>query len=864
MMKKFTKIIAASAVAAISITTAGANLKTTDFVSAKADGEINDIISVVSPENAKSFSIDNRKITDFYESYEPNLSSDEKFYGCDEYLTTPVTLKWTCDNGWYYQVYLSDERHFVNSEKYLTTETSLTIDNIIPNREYYWKVKVTDNDGGQKFSNVYTFTPTAYVRTMDIDGVKNMRDVGGLVTTDGKTIQYGIMYRSAHFDSITEKGKEQIKRLGVKTDVDLRGESNTVSPLGENVRRLNYNAPYYVDEADGNGIQSGLNGAESYVKEFVKEFKACADPDNYPIGFHCSLGRDRTGTLAAMLYAVSGVSRYDIVKEYELSWLSTAAANNVSIQIGAINKLCDFIESKDGETFKDKACNFLLSIGVTQAELNSVRDILTGVTAIPEYVPSVPSVPTTPDAPPLPIFADGNFGYTGEKITGVNVYDGSAVAVMTAEEAASQNVPAGYTGSVIKMTASEQTAAKYQMDIALDFSSQKLTRSKIEGISFRVYVCSTPKDNKKHPEVRIPKPGGNWILRHNVTATKDQWITITLTDSEIDDLCGINGGTLGKFALALRSEAATTMYIDEITVTKKPTSDDVPPTITVKADNVKATDGAYPMEDYTVTDNSGSANVSLEWSNGALDGKGRLTAGTHTCVITATDSSGNETKKTVTYTVAKETEVALYKITFRSGVADDIVVAYADGENKADFTPAVPNKKYYEGVWEDFQPENNQTQIVNAKYTAIKYTVTFKADGKTVDKQTYTVENKNVTEPKVPEKEGYTGKWKDYNLNGGDRTVIAVYEKIGGTDPVNPNPTESTDSTDSTSSSGSAQSTKESGCGGSLGGTSATLAALHGGGCVKEKTQISSAGSAFPGNVLARFVLFLAGITNNA
>lgn len=827
-MKKFTKIIAASAVAAISITTAGANLKTTDFVSAKADGEINDIISVVSPENAKSFSIDNRKITDFYESYEPNLSSNEKFYGCDEYLTTPVTLKWTCDNGWYYQVYLSDERHFVNSEKYLTTETSLTIDNIIPNREYYWKVKVTDNDGGQKFSNVYTFTPTAYVRTMDIDGVKNMRDIGGLVTTDGKTIQYGIMYRSAHFDSITEKGKEQIKRLGVKTDVDLRGESNTVSPLGENVRRLNYNAPYYVDEADGNGIQSGLNGAESYVKEFVKEFKACADPDNYPIGFHCSLGRDRTGTLAAMLYAVSGVSRYDIVKEYELSWLSTAAANNVFIQIGSINKLCDFIESKDGETFKDKACNFLLSIGVTQAELNSVRDILTGVTAIPEYVPSVPSVPTTPDAPSLPIFADGNFGYTGEKITGVNVYDGSAVAVMTAEEAASQNVPAGYTGSVIKMTASEQTAAKYQMDIVLDFSAQKLTRSKIEGISFRVYVCSTPKDNKKHPEVRIPKPDG-WILRHNVTATKDQWITITLTDSEIDDLCGINGGTLGKFALALRSEAATTMYIDEITVTKKPTSDDVPPTITLKADDIKATDGAYPIEDYTVTDNSGNVNVSVEWSNGALDGKGRLTVGTHTCVITATDDSGNETKKTVTYTVAKETEVALYKITFRSGVADDIIVVYADGENKEDFTPAVPNKKYYEGVWEDFQPENNQTQIVNAKYTAIKYTVTFKADGKTVDKQTYTVENKNVTEPKVPEKEGYTGKWKDYNLNGGDRTVIAVYEKIGGTDPVDPNPTESTgstDSTDSTSASGSAQSTKKSGCGGSLGGTSATLATL--------------------------------------
>lgn len=813
-MKKLTKIIAASAVAAISITTVGATYGQANFSSVKADGNGGDIISVVSPENAKSFSVDNKKITEFYEGYEPNYGSNKKFYGCDEYLATPVTLKWTCDNGKYYQVYLSDEKHFVNAEKYLTTGTSLTIDNIIPNREYYWKVKVTDNGGAQKFSNVYTFTPTAYVRTMDISGVQNMRDLGGLTTTDGKTIKYGIIYRSAHFDSITEKGKEQIKRLGVKTDIDLRGESSTVSPLGDNVQRLNYNAPYYVDETDGNGIQSGLNGAESYVNEFVKEFKACADPNNYPIGFHCSLGRDRTGTLAAMLYAVSGVSRYDIVKEYELSWLSTAAANNPDIQTSAIDKLCNFIESKNGETFKDKARNFLLSIGVTQAELDSVRDILTGKTQISEYVPSVPETPDTPDTPSLPIFADGNCGYTGKKIDGVNVYGGSTVTEMTAEEAAADNVPAGYTGSVLKMTTDT-----YQMDIVLDFSAQKLTRSKIEGISFRVYVCSTAKDNAKHPEVRIPKPNG-WVLRSNVTATKDQWITITLTASEIDALCNLSGGTLGKFALALRSEAATTMYIDEVTVTKKPTSDDVPPTITVKADDIKATDGAYPIEDYTVTDNSGRVNVSLKWSKGALDGKGRLTVGTHTCVITATDDGGNETKKTITYTVTKETELTLYKIIFRSGTEDDIIVTYADGESKESLIPAVPNKKYYDGVWENFKLENSQTQVVNAKYTAIAYTVTFKADGKTVDTQTYTVENKNITEPKVPEKEGYTGKWKDYNLNGGDRTVIAVYEKTGGTDPVDPNPPDPTPTPTPT------QPTKKGGCGGSLGGISATLAAL--------------------------------------
>lgn len=87
------------------------------------------------------------------------------------------------------------------------------------------------------------------------------------------------------------------------------------------------------------------------------------------------------------------------------------------------------------------------------------------------------------------------------------------------------------------------------------------------------------------------------------------------------------------------------MYIDEVAVTKKTTGDDTPPIITVKADDINANVGTYPIEDYTVTDNSGRVNVSLKWSKGALDGKGRLTVGTHTCVITATDDGGNETKK---------------------------------------------------------------------------------------------------------------------------------------------------------------------------------------------------------------------------
>lgn len=59
-----------------------------------------------------------------------------------------------------------------------------------------------------------------------------------------------------------------------------------------------------------------------------------------------------------------------------------------------------------------------------------------------------------------------------------------------------------------------------------------------------------------------------------------------------------------------------------------------------------------------------------------------------------------------------------------------------------------------------------------------EYTVTFIADGETVGTQTYTAENTDITVPEVPEKKGYTGEWEEYVLDGGDKTVNAVYSVI--------------------------------------------------------------------------------------
>ena len=88
--------------------------------------------------------------------------------------------------------------------------------------------------------------------------------------------------------------------------------------------------------------------------------------------------------------------------------------------------------------------------------------------------------------------------------------------------------------------------------------------------------------------------------------------------------------------------------------------------------------------------------------------------------------------------------------------------------------PTVPAKDGYTGAWKPYTLVIGGV-TVEAEYTAIEYTATFVADGKTVGTAAYTVETAAVTEPDVPAKEGCTGAWKPYTLAIGGVTVEAVY-----------------------------------------------------------------------------------------
>ena len=97
--------------------------------------------------------------------------------------------------------------------------------------------------------------------------------------------------------------------------------------------------------------------------------------------------------------------------------------------------------------------------------------------------------------------------------------------------------------------------------------------------------------------------------------------------------------------------------------------------------------------------------------------------------------------------------------------------------NYKELIPAVPEKEGYTGKWEDVElpADNREKVIIKAEYTAKEYTATFKADGEAVAKVKFTVEGE-IQEPKVPERKHYNGKWGEYEIRAEDIEIEAEYK----------------------------------------------------------------------------------------
>lgn len=96
-------------------------------------------------------------------------------------------------------------------------------------------------------------------------------------------------------------------------------------------------------------------GGLSMLNELLLRFGApgikhvldlCADESRHPIAFYCTAGKDRTGSIAAIILSLCGVKPEDIVEDYSLSANVYAEMNDHSAMVGALSQ-----RSLDPKTF---------------------------------------------------------------------------------------------------------------------------------------------------------------------------------------------------------------------------------------------------------------------------------------------------------------------------------------------------------------------------------------------------------------------------------------------------------------------------------------------------------------------------------
>lgn len=246
--------------------------------------------------------------------YRTNISTSQTTY-CDK------PLNYNTNTSTSLKVYTYDlvNNSTINEVLYTRSSTGY-IYNMIPGYTYYWE---EENDPTQ-----YGFvTASGSRRIIDVDGVRNVRDLGGQQvdidhngTIDG-TVKYEKLFRAERLWENQPAHVTAMVNLGVTEEVDLRASSEI--PSGES-KLTNYKhreiKHYQIDQTN---YPSYYLMVRNLVTEVMRDV---VNGEN--VYFHCRIGADRTGTLAYILEGLLGVVDEDRLVDYELSYYAGLVKRN--------------------------------------------------------------------------------------------------------------------------------------------------------------------------------------------------------------------------------------------------------------------------------------------------------------------------------------------------------------------------------------------------------------------------------------------------------------------------------------------------------------------------------------------------------
>jgi protein-tyrosine phosphatase len=244
-------------------------------------------------------------------------------------------------------------------------------------------------------------------REVTLDGAFNVRDAGGLPAGEGATVRRGLVYRSADLGRLTPAGADQLQALGIRTVIDLRTgrelerrgrfafEARGIEyrhwPLMRTSRTTEEVTP--VEEVPPDIQRRAYRAfATEGGPSLARVLTWLSEDETLPAVVHCVAGKDRTGTVVAVLLGLLGVSDEDIAADYALSaaglagylrwaadhdrelaeWMARVPPQLLEARAETMLELLAWLQEEHGSIE-----GYARSIGVAEAAIAALRERLT-------------------------------------------------------------------------------------------------------------------------------------------------------------------------------------------------------------------------------------------------------------------------------------------------------------------------------------------------------------------------------------------------------------------------------------------------------------------------------------------------------
>ncbi len=222
-------------------------------------------------------------------------------------------------------------------------------------------------------------------RLLSWEGCKNVRDLGGLRTRDGRVTCWGAVVRSDHPSQLSAAGWEALWAHGVRTVLSLRtdGLAEERPDVALRPADLTTVSAAIEDFEDADFVRQWVDTdlwcTPLYYRDALRRWPerhaaAVAAVAHAPPGgvlVHCGRGHDRTGIVALLLLALAGVAPEEIAADYALSIDPERDRLLAQRNTSSAEVISDTLAQLD-------AAAYLRAGGLSEAELAAVRARLLG------------------------------------------------------------------------------------------------------------------------------------------------------------------------------------------------------------------------------------------------------------------------------------------------------------------------------------------------------------------------------------------------------------------------------------------------------------------------------------------------------